>query len=442
MSDRILVISDLHIAPRGPLNNFHAHAALADFLTHVPAASDTLVLAGDVFDFLQVDGRPTRIHPAGTHDFVAEFLADLTQGDDEVEALRGALRAAIERCESTVLLPGNHDADLYAVGAERALRAWLGIETNARFRIDRGSAGLIFERGGRVIRIGHGHGLDPWNAIGPEAFAAAAALDAAPIELPAGSLLVLETLNAYKSQAGFAFVDRLKPEGVGVALLLAYFDPRQARARLGAFARLAVEQLFVQVRLALDGPGVLATHSAPGAPPPAPLARALAELPTELTSARERLALELDDFFDTPAPSAPGTLSGHGGLVRRLIRHFLAYMFRDGFFDPRAPEAHDQALIDTYLTSGHPRTVLVCGHSHAAREWTDDNGHHVYVNTGTWTTLLRGPESGLSDADVRRWLDDLYAGRVLPATRLSYAEVTTDCALLREHRLPSNPSPR
>jgi UDP-2,3-diacylglucosamine pyrophosphatase LpxH len=57
MTTRLVVLSDLHIAPAGPLASFHAGSALANLLHANARADTTLFRAGEVFDFLQIE-RP------------------------------------------------------------------------------------------------------------------------------------------------------------------------------------------------------------------------------------------------------------------------------------------------------------------------------------------------------------------------------------------------
>lgn len=69
------------------------------------------------------------------------------------------------------------------------------------------------------------------------------------------------------------------------------------------------------------------------------------------------------------------------------------------------------------------------------------DGERVYLNTGTWTDLLRLPvdlplltPELLADAvavaavddRLRQWIDDLLAGKLAPLRRLSYASVCAE----------------
>ncbi len=67
--------------------------------------------------------------------------------------------------------------------------------------------------------------------------------------------------------------------------------------------------------------------------------------------------------------------------------------------------------------------MVIAGHTHAAREIRD--GDRLYLNTGTWSDLMRMPR--LEDrVAVEHFAGELAAGRVPRVRRPTYAEVTED----------------
>ena len=123
----VYVVADLHMGDGSETDAFAPRRARFErFLANVVEADPTcrLVLAGDIFEFWQgLDGSAQRAY------------AGLIE---RLEALR------------PVLLPGNHDVALICFGALR-----LEMPLLRRARMD-----LVLERGGRRIRVLHGHQFD------------------------------------------------------------------------------------------------------------------------------------------------------------------------------------------------------------------------------------------------------------------------------------------
>jgi hypothetical protein len=130
---------------------------------------------------------------------------------------------------------------------------------------------------------------------------------------------------------------------------------------------------------------------------------------------------------DTAAAPA-GSLASHSGVRAWLLRKALRLLSYDfSFFDPGALGSTDRAIIEEFLPEGGPARVVVAGHTHAARHRVMAGGR-VYINTGTWTDLMRLP--GPAD-DLTAWIDALEAGRVAHEQRPSFADITAEVAVLR-----------
>jgi len=100
------------------------------------------------------------------------------------------------------------------------------------------------------------------------------------------------------------------------------------------------------------------------------------------------------------------------------------------FFDKAGLNGTDRAVIREYLPEGCGPRVVICGHTHAAREHHFD-GERVYLNTGTWIDLMKPPPLG-SDEAAQSWIDALETARFPSFRRPTYAEVTAEGAFLRE----------
>jgi hypothetical protein len=136
-----------------------------------------------------------------------------------------------------------------------------------------------------------------------------------------------------------------------------------------------------------------------------------------------------------PPTPEPGTLAAHGGLGRFLLRAFLRIASKDGtFFERSKPDAHDEALIREHLAPRAGPRVLITGHTHAARHIVLE-GERVYLNTGTWTDLMKLPRFD-DDQAVKQFADALEAGNVPRVRRLTYAEVTSEGPTLKPEPTP------
>src|SRR4029079_18389958 len=138
-------------------------------LTRLPFdhAVDTLILAGDVFDFLALPTATAAMHPEQVPALVSQALTDISKiewGKQIFDAL-GALARADTRI---VILPGNHDPELAHPGVPAILRARCGLtDADRRLDIYLGPGPWRATAGSLEVVIGHGHRGDPWNDIDP-----------------------------------------------------------------------------------------------------------------------------------------------------------------------------------------------------------------------------------------------------------------------------------
>ena len=432
---RTAVLSDLHISPPGPLTSFHVGDELAGLISRLRSEHtvDTLVLAGDVFDFLALPTSTATMYPAQVPAFVGQAFDDIHAtewGKKLFEAL-----GALARAETKIIvIPGNHDPELAHPEVPAILRVRCGLVVDDR-RLDiylepgpwRATAGSL------EIVVGHGHRGDPWNDIDPATVLHHATTNPPlPLELPLGSRLVVGAMREFRDK--HAFVDALKPETPGVPLLLLYLDPLLALKHLPGVATLRARAFIggLKRRLA-KGPTLGATFSPPAAPSAPPndsdlVAGALfdALVPDERTDGS---IAAIEDWLGGHHPGAAGTLASHGGGRQYILRAALRLLGRGGTaFDQTRLDGADEAIIAEHLPAGCGPRVVIAGHTHAARHVRLD-ADRKYINTGTWSDLIPWPPLG-SDEDAKAFIDELEANKVPPLRRLTWALVNEHGARL------------
>src|SRR5262245_1924469 len=123
---RLLVLSDLHLAAPSELCNFSAGNALCELLEAATAAGRRFVFAGDTFDLLQVPGRAEVLDLEGAPELLRRVLADVRRQNWGARFFH-ALRAVVEAGGECILLPGNHDPELFHPLADDILCAAVGL---------------------------------------------------------------------------------------------------------------------------------------------------------------------------------------------------------------------------------------------------------------------------------------------------------------------------
>ncbi|HEX7836445.1 MAG TPA: metallophosphoesterase [Kofleriaceae bacterium] len=428
---RLAVLSDLHISPPGPLCSFHAGLQLAHLLDRLRPDHDvaTLVLAGDIFDFLALPTATAVLVPEAVPGFVDGVFARLA-ALDWGQAIFAALGQLARHGTQLVVIPGNHDPELAHPEVADLLRARCGLPAGDRRLTVFLDGPWRTTLGRREIIVGHGHRGDPWNDIDPAMVLHHATVNPPqPLPLPLGSRLVVGAMRAFREK--YAFVDALKPETPGVPLLLLYLDLPLALRHLPGVAGLQAAAVVASLQASLTGAPVL-SYDAPGAPiGPVTDLRRLTDalfggLPADERS--DATIADIESWLLGYAPPAAGTLARHGG-AGYVLRAALRHLSHDGTaFDRAALSKIDRAIIDEYLPLGTPR-VVIAGHTHAAREHHPD-ADRTYLNTGTWSELLRWPPLG-DDQAAREFIDALEAGTVRPEPHLTWALIDADRATLQ-----------
>lgn len=438
MNQRLVVISDLHIAPPGPLCSFFSGEKLADFFEAQARADTTLMLAGDVIDFLQIEPRPSELDMKG-----APAMLDAVLGEIEKASwgkrIFAAWKALLDRGGRLVLMPGNHDPELFHPETPEVLRRRLGLETTKGIVHHTEEKPWLEVVGDRPVWVVHGNRVDHWNDIDP-ARVKEAVLDGQPRKLPPGSRLVLEVMNPLKKLVDkdghrvLAFVDLLKPEIENVLLLVPYLNWKDASAHLPRAGKLLTSALLLRkLERLISGQVLGPDHKATVA---VKEEEWLAEAIAAMLEPEERhwpsLQKKINHLISPPSTTVAGTLASHDGARKWAARRYLEKkLSRDGsFFDKAHLSGEDTAIINEHLAEGTGPRVVIAGHTHAAR-WKEFGDGRVYLNTGTWMDLMRLPDLS-SDQETKDWIDKLEAGKADRFQRLTYVEVTTDGPRLLE----------
>jgi UDP-2,3-diacylglucosamine pyrophosphatase LpxH len=415
------ILSDLHLGPDNELCAFRDDeplSALLDLFAREAAERPTeLVLAGDVFDFLQVqgyDGFDVRRAP--------ERLEALLRSPRTARVMAALKRIAAAPGVEVTLLCGNHDPELLLPEVRHLFEAAIGRVGSVRHADDEPLRPAEFDRlpvwgralssmggegdPGKTVWVVHGDRWDPVNAIDRDAIRDAVRLGK-PVDLPTGSHLVFELLQTMKP--GRPWIDTLKPEPA-VFLLLLYLDFARTAAFLTTRGGLTGRLLRDRIEAFLKA-GPLFGAEAAAAFSEEDLSMVLAgllapALAEETEIRRAQMLAELDSRLRGAFPAAPGTLASHSGLGRWLLRSWLARMrSADRSQDPGAPDGIPEAA-GRFLPPG--LHALVAGHTHGLRIRPDL--HPVYVNSGTWLPIGRIPLGEVDDL-----IDQLEKGPTWPA---------------------------
>lgn len=426
------MLSDLHLGPDAPGASFREGTALAALLHRrgePREAATELVLAGDLFDFLWLDGYQGFDAKASLDRF--EALLANPQAQEVLSAVR---RFAGRPGNETTLLCGNHDPELLLPEVRARFEERVGRRGSVFYGDDEplwpaeGEHPAVFGRALGLaespVWVVHGDRWDPVNFVDRPQVRKAAA-EGARVDLPMGSHLVFEVLRQLKPR--FPWIDQLKPEFPAVLALLLYLDPHATagflRQHLGLSARVLRDTVRTRLRqgaLFEQPPGTEPVpHSAPGQPqaPEQMLAGLLAgALAAEPAERHELLLAELDRRMSGGAPAGPGTLADHWGYRRFLLRSWLE----------KAREHDQTSALDA--PDGIPEAArrvlppelaaLVVGHTHGPRAFPADRP--AYFNTGTWLPVM-----GVPQGELETLIDQIEAGPGWPApSPRTFAEVS------------------
>lgn len=431
---RLIVLSDLHLAPRSGQCVFKAHSKLVSLINHLTNTASSgsqtwLLLNGDVFDFLQIPGYESLSLPLAPKR-VAEILDALDQ-EPERQNVVSALQRFTQSGNKLSCMPGNHDPELALSSVQAELKQRLG--STIELAPDQDSWRLSV--GGCEVLGQHGHHNDPFNAISGSRMLQAQAAGDATVPLPPGSRLVCETINPYRrardagGQPRFPFVDSL-PSDISVVLALLYLDPRLAAKRLKNALGIAASALVRKARMTA-GAKMLSQVAAHADDVQDSWSSELnAYLKVAATNldrvSRNSLDHQVDAFFAGQESSNVSSLSAGASPTKKLLLLALRESLRATTNVFRSNVA--DKLATHMISDTRGADVLITGHTHAAKSIPiPDRG--VYINTGTWLDQVQPPTDGTIDA-LREWLLRLQRNSVPLWNRYPVAVVDENGARL------------
>lgn len=415
MSNRLITISDLHISSTAPLDDFdrEIEAHFENFLSEVATGTGAveLVINGDFLDFVQAQpyegtalesqSRDEGLPLCFTEKQSLEKLDGIFKRHDGVFlALQNFLAA--NAANKIILIPGNHDADLF----------WTGVHTSLRQKIGGSHSGRVRIHLERVYRptsfpgvwIEHGHQFDPINSffVGQTEYWSA---ERPPIFTDkSGRQRLLECLGTRfliriinRLDRDYPYVDNVKPFSLFVRLFA-------ASALVSGYASLQVavtmwRLLYYLARTGLARPTDLL--SADGEPLELNMAliNRLREVNDQTKELQQRVHHEgfnphvpLSLVLDDPilAEQLIEFLSEHADLLAGLDSQEHGYLSTSadegtlslarGF---RIDETKELISGVSRIRTQNPEIkIVLMGHTH---EPLDRPGGLPYLNTGSWT---------------------------------------------------------
>jgi UDP-2,3-diacylglucosamine pyrophosphatase LpxH len=419
---RRLILSDLHMSAGDRLDDFDADVELVAFIRTyaICAAPVELILAGDTFEFLQV-----RLPGLGDYEWSGAAAEQRLRAILSAHAVViAALRDFVAQPDNQLtLLIGNHDFELHYAAAKALVREALDLAPDdGRVRF-----GLSYEGGG--IYLEHGNQFDEWNYfVHFEGISE-------PFEVVRGTRVVKDVINPLEDDPldVAPMVDNVKPTSAFFWYMLSLPRLRQPAVRryvvrgllrlfrtvalprayhrsvlevreelLGAPGQTIERELALKAVYELDPDLRAAAAANHGGVAPEVKIRRRAGGPAALAQAFvRRLARDRE-----PSEAALAQIEREAGRqLRREIREFKGALLRG------------MARIATGPEHGH-NTLFVCGHTHLA-EVVELNERQVYVNTGTWTPIIRDIRNNRRQDQRFPFLEVLYPeGNERPRGRL------------------------
>lgn len=377
----LFVLSDLHLAAERNVGSFQADIELADCLRWIlnEPRESLVILAGDMLDFLCSGDVQTFTD----FDRRGEQTQEIIEHHSEVfDALA---RLANSPKHRLVIMGGDNDPELIFPVVREVIERHLGIDFfGSKIRWLVHGEALRLRVGNSSVLIEHGNTLDPWNRIDHVNLQLAYALasrnfhEVGEYEPPLGGRLTLEVMNELRVE--HPWVDCLKPATEVVLPLLWHFASTKQQ-RNSIFNR-ADEYLSMKA----------AAHNKKNSNNPARLY--LGEKEAEDTPRTRAFKGWVDAVYEERQhPSSSTEMNG------QLIEKLSAVSAQGSLFDVERPDGSGKYLQPTFVNG---TDLVIHGHTHAAKSYTVGRG--LYLNTGTWSQLLRLPQC---DQNINVWQDFL-----------------------------------
>lgn len=392
----LIVISDLHLAAEAGTGLFQADTELTAFFQWILSETEgsRLILNGDVLDFLASghNGTPTR---AFNVEQAHVQVADIIKRNRQLFHALGEL-ARSPTCQ-IVIASGNHDPELALPAVQEQIeKELLGRHTSTRITWSVHGIAVRAQVGAARLLIEHGDQYDPWNRIDHDSVRQTASMCSKGITwdnafvTPSGSELVVNHLNELRR--GHPWVDLLKPEVEAVLPII--LEMTSLKEKLGHSG---------VVRLRLKTLAQSAVMAAWRKRYPEKLFRAVR---------RDLFQKYLDSINPQRQPRGIYAKDPYQMIIKRLKK----VSQETTFFNITASDGPPEVGI--LLMQGID--AVIHGHTHSAKAHKVDTG--LYLNSGTWTQLLRLPTSTDEDA-WRGFLRSLEQHTFKSETRPTFVRV-------------------
>jgi UDP-2,3-diacylglucosamine pyrophosphatase LpxH len=399
---KVVVISDLHLGDNAYLEDFSADSAFLAFLHWYAKEPEThLILNGDTIDFLQTQplgaytlhSAPAKVRAvAGAHPLAMQALADFTQAGNQISVLEG-----------------NHDIE-FLFDAPR--KAFLHCLTAAGADASR----IRFQRSTLVeaphYHIEHGHQADRLNRFDYDNLLLDRHIES--LNYPWGSYFVHRVFNHVEPE--YRFIDKIRPESAA-ALLLRLVDPDRFHRFILPFLGLKLEDVIEdrldKLRLAAVRVRPMADFLMKGA---SGEDDALAAFSADWAPVLDDLVL-LEN--EKPRVSS-GEFVSKGRVSDFMLEKLIVHLQNSSHQAiQRSAEYVAAAANRSYFSKAK---VVVFGHTHHALRHNLPDGAH-YLNSGTWTPLLRIPDR----EPGRDWVEQLKTRKNYPTiSRPSFVEIAIE----------------
>lgn len=403
----VVVLSDLHMAAEANSGLFRADTELAACLQWILEQTKecTVILAGDVLDFLALNGDET-IESFDLANAESRCWAIIEHHPKVFDALAALVQSPDHQL---TIMGGNHDPELIFPGVQSSFEKRIA-STAKRPTLQwfvNGEA-FKFQVGSAIVLVEHGDIIDDWNRIDRAALRSALSLSSRGLIHahnyipPPGSQLVLDFVTPLKKE--FSWIDWLKPEREAVFPLLLEFTSFIQKGRLLR----ALDEYFWKLERSIvskvrDRLNKESRFRALGGD----------------NSGNDSIASRRTQFKEWLLEQQRGDARTlFDSSASRLIERLRQVSAEDMFFET---ETADQSADDVKFLLEQGVDLIVNGHTHSAKAYRLGNG--LYINTGTWASLLQLPMSYDNDEIWQKFLIKLRQNDVSPKSRPTFAHI-------------------
>jgi UDP-2,3-diacylglucosamine pyrophosphatase LpxH len=375
---------------------FQSDTELIDFFQWVLRETEDsrLILNGDSFDFLapsssDMPARAFNVEQAHIQ------IADIIKKHRQVFHVLGELVQS--QAHRVAIAAGNHDPELALPAVqEQVEKELLGQHTSTRITWSVYGIAARAQVGAAQVLIEHGDQYDPWNRINHDSVRQTVSMCSKGIAwdnvftTPAGSELVIEHLNGLRKS--YPWIDLLKPDVEAVLPIILEMTSLKEKISHREIVRLRLQSLAQS----------------------AVMAAWRKFKPEKLFRAAKRD--QFQEYLDSIDPQRQPREGYSRGSYQKIIRRLKKVSQEATFFNIAAPDEPPE--VEILLMQGVD--AVIHGHTHAAKAYGVGSG--LYLNSGTWTQLLRLPANS-NEGTWRDFLRSLEQHTFSSETRPTFVRV-------------------